>query len=78
MNGVDYIILSVAFVSLFVGYKRGFIREFSPLLNLIVAILVAFFPFDIVARFLNEYNPARLRALIAFWGFCLVACVRLW
>ena len=53
MNGVDYIILSVAFVSLFVGYKRGFIREFFPLLNLIVAILVAFFSFDVVARFLN-------------------------
>lgn len=57
MTGVDYVVLMVAVLSLFVGFKRGFIREFFPLLTLVAALVIAFF----------SYGP--LSRLFAYWWF---------
>lgn len=57
MTGVDYAVLVIVGLSLLIGFKRGFIREFFPLVSLIAALVIAFFSYDHLAR------------LFAYWWF---------
>ena len=52
MTAADYVILVLGGLSLVIGYKRGFIREFFPLLSLVAAVVVAYYSFTSLSTWL--------------------------
>jgi membrane protein required for colicin V production len=67
MNGSDYFIIAVVFISTLISLMRGFISEAISLLTWVVAAIVAFQAAPAVAEFLSGFvHNTSLRVIIGF------------
>lgn len=55
MNIIDIILVILLVISVFNGYRKGFVHEFTALAALFIGIYAAFHFSDVTAAFINEF-----------------------
>ncbi|MCP3680918.1 MAG: CvpA family protein [Gammaproteobacteria bacterium] len=67
LNVLDYVLLAIAFLSLLVGLKRGFVREVMSLLIWVVALIVAVMFTGALAHKMSAYfHPQWIAEFVSF------------
>ena len=54
---LDFVILLIIFISIFINYKRGFIKVAFRLVSFIIAIIISLLLYRPVANFITNYTP---------------------
>ncbi len=76
LNGFDYAILGVFFLSALIGVVRGFVRETLSLISWILAFWIAFTYASSIASYFDNYiNAPALRVAVSFALLFLCALI---
>ncbi len=77
LNYVDFILISIIFLAVFLSYKRGFILGALELIALATSILAAFLTYLYIATFLDDHYQIEERWLFPLSFFIAILISRL-
>jgi len=76
MNWVDIVILAIVFISILIGFMRGFIREAFSLATWIAALIIAnLFDAKLAAVMVNYFDVSSIRHVLAFFIIFIVTLI---
>ena len=77
MNWIDFFILFVLFLAMLNGYRRGFLKEFSTSLGLVIGVFIAVDQADwlasvLVGKISISQSILYVISFVTIFGLCIV------